>query len=103
MFMKCAWLVALLLPLLASSAADGATPSPTPATSVNEIAEAYVKLVLAMGQHDPDYLDAYYGPPEWKKQLQGKEPLEAIARKATLLRDQLAKVAEPTDEMERLR
>ena len=23
---------------------------------------SYVKLVLAVGQHDPDYVDAYYGP-----------------------------------------
>ena len=30
------------------------------------IAESYVKLVLAMGEQDADYVDAYYGPPEWK-------------------------------------
>ena len=35
-----------------------------------------MKLVLAMGQHDSDYVDAYYGPPEWKKQE--KKPLDAI-------------------------
>ena len=35
-------------------------------TSMNNIAEQYVKLVLAIGQHDADYVDAYYGPPEWK-------------------------------------
>ena len=28
------------------------------------LAERYVKLVLALGQHDPDYVDAYYGPAE---------------------------------------
>jgi hypothetical protein len=33
---------------------------------MNEIAEAYVKLALAAGRHDPDFVDAYYGPPEWK-------------------------------------
>jgi len=33
---------------------------------VNEIAERYVHLVLALGQHDSDYVDAYYGPAEWK-------------------------------------
>ena len=27
------------------------------------LAERYVKLVLALGQHDADYVDAYYGPP----------------------------------------
>ena len=31
---------------------------------MNEIAERYVKLVLATGQHDPAYVDSYYGPPE---------------------------------------
>ena len=70
-------------------------------TSVQEIAEAYVKLVLAMGQHDPNYVDAYYGPPEWKKQE--KKPLDAIARDATRLRDQLTKISKSTDEMEQLR
>ncbi len=103
--MKCASVVLVFLPLLAASTADGATSSPTPArvTSANEIAEAYVKLVLAMGQHDPDYVDAYYGPPEWKKQSQEKKPLDAIMFEATRLRDQLAKISKSTDEMERLR
>jgi hypothetical protein len=103
--MKCALLIFLLLPLLAASTADGATPSPTPAsvTSVDKIAEAYVKLVLAMGQHDPDYVDAYYGPPEWKIQSKEKKPLNSIAAEARRLRDQLAKISQPTDEMEQLR
>jgi hypothetical protein len=30
------------------------------------VAEGYVKLVLALGQHDAAYVDAYYGPAEWK-------------------------------------
>jgi hypothetical protein len=104
--MKCASLVVLCLPLLAASTIDGATPSPTPQTSptsVNGIAEAYVKLVLAMGQHDPDYVDAYYGPSEWKKESKEKKPLNAIAAEATGLRDQLAKIFQPADEMEQLR
>ncbi len=33
---------------------------------MNKIAENYVKLVLKIGQHDADYVDAYYGPEEWK-------------------------------------
>src|SRR6266576_220144 len=43
---------------------------------VNALAETYVKLVLAMGEHDADYVDAYYGPPEWRT--------EAKAKKATV-------------------
>ena len=33
---------------------------------MNNIAEKYVKIVLRVGQHEPDYVDAYYGPEEWK-------------------------------------
>jgi len=33
---------------------------------MNKIAEDYVKLILKIGQHDPDYVDAYYGPEEWR-------------------------------------
>ncbi len=103
--MKRASLAFLCSSLFAASTTGGATPSPTLAavTSVNEIAEGYVKLVLAMGQHDPDYVDAYYGPPEWKEQSEHKKPLDAIAVEATRLRDQLAKISQPTDEMEQLR
>lgn len=34
--------------------------------SMNSIAESYVKLVLKVGQLDTDYVDAYYGPEEWR-------------------------------------
>jgi hypothetical protein len=33
---------------------------------MNALAERYVKLILGIGLHDPNYVDAYYGPPEWK-------------------------------------
>jgi len=33
---------------------------------MNSIAEGYVKLVLEVGKYDPLYVDAYYGPKEWK-------------------------------------
>ncbi|WP_394173784.1 hypothetical protein [Thalassotalea litorea] len=35
--------------------------------SMNELAERYVKLVLAVGQHHDYYIDAYYGPQEWRE------------------------------------
>ena len=34
--------------------------------TMNSVAEKYVKLVLNIGTIDPDYVDAYYGPAEWK-------------------------------------
>ena len=41
-----------------------------PDTVMNDLAERYVKLVLAMGQHDTDYVDAYYGPDEWRTETE---------------------------------
>ena len=35
-------------------------------SKMNNIAEQYVKLVLNVGLHDPGYVDAYYGPADWK-------------------------------------
>jgi len=34
--------------------------------TMNGLAEKYVKLVLEIGQYDSDFVDAYYGPEEWK-------------------------------------
>jgi hypothetical protein len=39
------------------------------AARMNDAAKTYVNLVLAMGEHDADYVDAYYGPPEWREAL----------------------------------
>jgi hypothetical protein len=36
---------------------------------MNSIAEDYVKLVLNIGQYDADFVDAYYGPEEWRSGL----------------------------------
>lgn len=49
-----------------------------PTDPLDPIAERYVKLVLALGQHDPDYVDAYYGPPALKPGEQEKRPLTDI-------------------------
>ena len=56
------------------------------ADAMNAIAERYVHLVLALGQHDPDYVDAFYGPAEWKAQAeQEKKSLNAIGAEAAKL------------------
>jgi hypothetical protein len=56
------------------------------ADAMNSIAERYVHLVLALGQHDPDYVDAFYGPAEWKTQAeQEKKSLDAIGTEAAKL------------------
>jgi hypothetical protein len=68
------------------------------------LSERYVKLVLALGEHDADYVDAYYGPPEWKKEAEtSKIGLDRIASEASRLAAELEKQPQPADEMVRLR
>jgi hypothetical protein len=69
---------ALAVSLGALAAAQTRPPDP-----MNTIAERYVTLVLALGQHDPDYVDAFYGPPEWKAEAERrKQPLAEIDAEA---------------------
>src|ERR1700751_5500849 len=56
------------------------------ADAMNDVAERYVHLVLALGQHDPDYVDAFYGPAEWKTQAEKeKKSLDQIGKEAAEL------------------
>lgn len=52
------------------------------------LAEAYVRLVLAVGQHDATYVDAYYGPAEWRAEAEARRaPLSELAVEAARLRE----------------
>jgi len=74
------------------------------ADAMNAVAERYTHLVLALGQHDPDYVDAFYGPPEWKTQAEKeKKSLDAIGAEAAELSATLAKTPNAGDELLRLR
>lgn len=44
------------------------TPDDSKPPLLADVAERYVKLVLAMGLHDAAYVDAYYGPPAWQQE-----------------------------------
>jgi len=67
-------------------------------------AERYVKLVLAMGLHDTDYVDAYYGPPEWRDEVNAKKPsLLEIHGEATSLRNEIAQLTRPEEKLVALR
>jgi hypothetical protein len=85
-----AWRLRLIVAfLLAALTVCPSAQAPQP-LSMNEIAERYVKLVLALGQHDPDYVDAYYGPPEWKTEAARQQrPLATIGDEAERLIGQL--------------
>ncbi len=55
----------LVLPLTLALAATGCRPAPSaPADPalLDPVAQRYVVLGLNLGRHDPNYIDAYYGP-----------------------------------------
>jgi hypothetical protein len=78
-----------------------------PKDPMKAIAEKYAHLVLALGQHDPDEVDAFYGPAEWKAQAENeKKSLNDINAEAGNLVVDLRNAvnAEPAgDEMVKLR
>jgi hypothetical protein len=71
---------------------------------MQDISRKYVRLVLAMGAHDKDYVDAYYGPAELKQQVEAEKlDLTAIGTEAAALVRSLAQVPPAGDELSRLR
>jgi hypothetical protein len=74
------------------------------ADAMNAVAEQYARLVLALGQHDADYVDAFYGPPEWKTQAEKeKKSLDTIGAEAAELIAALAKTPIAGDDLLQLR
>ena len=68
---------------------------------MRELAERYVRLVLGIGHHDPDYVDAYYGPAGWRPL--DPPPLDRLSGDAKDLLDALMTCTEPEEELSRLR
>jgi hypothetical protein len=90
----------LLCVLLTSGTAMAASPA-----SMDALARDYMRLTLAMGAHDGNYVDAYYGPEELQAEAR-KTPqtLDQIKSKAQAMQAALGKVATPdAGSMEALR
>jgi hypothetical protein len=66
------WLLLMILPLAACNAPTPPAEAPAtpaaPADTLDAIAADYVRLSLEIGEHEPGYIDAYYGPPDWAEQ-----------------------------------
>ena len=93
----------LFVAVVAVAAAVGISAQ---STTMNTLGERYLRLVLALGQHDADYVDAYYGPPEWRTEAEAqKTPLAGITARAATLAREIAAAAPPAtaDELTRLR
>ena len=86
--------LALLLAVVTTAAQRGVVSQGGRDLSMNTIAERYVKLVLAVGQHDADYVDAFYGPPEWKTEAERqKTPMPQIDAEAERLIGQIPELS----------
>jgi hypothetical protein len=85
--------VLLLAILLVSAHGMSERPAIATENELNAIAEQYIRLVLAVGQHDADYVDAYYGPPEWRPQPGAAAvPLASLRERAGALLKRLESV-----------
>lgn len=83
--------------------ACGKAPEPPVSNDFAPLAEHYVRLVLALGEHDGSYVDAYYGPAEWPEQVKQSEKSAAdIASAARTLQTQVT-AEQLSDPMLRLR
>lgn len=57
-------------------------------------AERYVRVVLALGRHDADYVDAYYGLAEWKAEVEAAAlPVPKVREEAERVLDTLRAVS----------
>ncbi|MBT8144829.1 MAG: hypothetical protein KJO55_09020 [Gammaproteobacteria bacterium] len=68
-------------------------------SELDAVAKEYVLLVLALGEHDGDFVDAYHGPAEWREQARTNALTPAqIATASQRLRNELGGI-EPDDEL----
>jgi hypothetical protein len=89
-------IVAALALVLAASCggdpkqSDATKEEAAPIEGADMLAERFVKLGLALGQHDPNYVDAYNGPPEWAEAAKAeKVPLDILEREASAILEAL--------------
>ncbi|HUF24769.1 MAG TPA: hypothetical protein VMN81_11615, partial [Vicinamibacterales bacterium] len=72
---------------------------------MNQLSERYVRLILQVGQHDPDYVDAYYGPEALRPSEDRKTSIDDLLASATALQQEASAFPLPpdADELTRLR
>jgi hypothetical protein len=87
------FLVALLL-------AGCATTAPRP-DSLDTLARDYVRMTLELGEREEGYVDAYYGPPEWREAARARtRTVPELAAAAAALQARLAALPAPADRLQ---
>jgi hypothetical protein len=82
----------LVLLLLCAACTPKTGPQATgQAEPLDDIARQYVMLSLEIGTHEDGYIDAYYGPPEWKRAAEASpRALPVLAEAVDALDSQIA-------------
>lgn len=78
-------MIARLLGLAAASLAVSTAAPALAESRLDPVARDYVRLTLEIGERDPGYVDAYYGPADWEKAAKA-HPRDLSALKAETLR-----------------
>ncbi len=73
--------------------------------SLDEVAADYVQMTLEIGEREPGYVDAYYGPPEWQQAAKSApRSVPDLSKEAASLSNRVAAIAPAgLDPMERRR
>ena len=91
----------------AGTAPVGSAPAAAAQTvrdaALDALAERYVKLELAIGTQEPGYIDAYYGPPEWKAEAEADPGTKAQLLVHTIALRGAIRAARPADALGRRR
>src|SRR5262245_4472165 len=58
----------------------------------NVLGEDFVKLALAIDEHQPGYVDSYFGPEDWRQEAKraGKVPLPSLAKSTDRLANEIS-------------
>jgi len=100
------WLLAALFLLVAGCATPPATAPagsapPDAASPLDALARDYVQLTLEIGEREEGYVDAYYGPPEWREAAHANpRTVEQLAAAATELSSRAAAMTVPAGSLE---
>jgi hypothetical protein len=75
-----------------------ATVQPPARADLDAMAREYVRLSLEAGTHEEGYIDAYYGPPEWKQQAEASpRSVPNLLQAATALQARLNAIPPAAD------
>ncbi len=72
-------------------------------TTIDMVAEDYVKLVLEVGKYDKWYVDAYYGPEDWRTETkQTVLPYEQLKTEQTRLLNAVKSIESDDDKADKI-